>query len=111
MIEGSCLCGAVRIAVETAPDQVTECNCSACHRLGTLWAYYRPAQVRVEGATVTYQRGRHNLFFHHCGVCGCTTHWSPAHPGLERMGVNARLMPPDILAAAQRHQFDGAEKL
>jgi hypothetical protein len=114
MIEGSCLCGAVRFEIAEPPKSVTQCNCSACRRLGTLWAYYRPDQVRLlaaEGAIMAYGRGERSLAFHHCAVCGCTTHWSAADPGLDRMAVNARLMAPEVMAAAQVRHFDGAGKL
>ncbi len=46
MIEASCHCGTVRFAVETAPGEVNDCNCSICRRYGALWAYYKRAQVR-----------------------------------------------------------------
>ncbi len=108
MIEGSCHCGAVRIEVDRAPVEVTSCNCSICRRLGTLWAYYAPAQVRVAGATATYSWGEKSLAFHHCPACGCTTHWSAVDPRIDRMGVNARLMDPAIVAAARIKHFDGA---
>jgi hypothetical protein len=39
---------------------------------------------------------------------GCITHWSPLDPALDRMGVNARLMEPAIVAAARVRRFDGA---
>lgn len=40
MIRTSCHCGAVGFEIETAPTEVTECNCSICRRYGVLWAYY-----------------------------------------------------------------------
>jgi hypothetical protein len=108
---GTCHCGAVKIDVATAPAQVTSCNCSICHRLGTLWAYYPPADVTITGATSTYRWGDKSIDFHHCSTCGCTTHWSPiagARENIERMGINARLLPHDILAAARVRRLDGA---
>ena len=78
MIEASCHCGAVRIDVEVPPAQLTSCNCSLCRRLGTLWAYYRPGQVRIAqgaGTTVPYIQGDRTLAVHHCPTCGCVTHW------------------------------------
>ena len=109
MIEASCHCGAVRIDVPAAPETVTSCNCSICRRLGSIMAYYPPREVTVHGATDTYEWGDRMLAFHRCKICGCTTHWSPTDPATERMGVNARLMPPEILAAARIRKFDGAD--
>ena len=113
MIEAVCLCGGVRIEVASAPEQVTSCNCGACLRLGTLWAYYTVDQVRITGETVGYARhdipGQDEpmLAFHHCPTCGCATHWASLNDR-PRMGVNARLMPPQILAAAPVKRLDGA---
>src|SRR4051812_9445759 len=56
-VKGSCHCGRVSVEVQRAPTEVTSCNCSICRRLGTLWAYYAPADVRVVGETATYQWG------------------------------------------------------
>jgi hypothetical protein len=109
MVEASCHCGAVRLELESAPAELTSCNCSLCRRLGALWAYYSPSKVRVSGATATYRWGDKTLDTHHCATCGCITHWSPIEASLDRMGVNARLMPPAIVDAARIRRFDGAD--
>ena len=108
MIGSACHCGAVRIEVEAAPNEVTNCNCSICRRYGTLWAYYSPKAVRVQGATDIYMWGDRELEFHRCKTCGCITHWAAVDKTRDRMGVNARLMPPEILAMASVRHFDGA---
>lgn len=113
MIEASCHCGAVRFMVETAPEDVTDCNCSICRRSGTLWAYYQAPQVLFadeNGPTDIYMWRHRMLEFHRCHTCGCVTHWCSVDPAFERMGVNARLMPPKVLAALPVHHFDGASK-
>ena len=54
-VEGSCHCGAVRIAVPRAPEWVRRCNCSFCKRTGSLMAYYPDdGAVKIEGETVAY---------------------------------------------------------
>jgi hypothetical protein len=111
MIEASCHCGGVRFAVETAPEKVTDCNCSICRRYGALWAYYQRPQVRFaveNGPTDIYMWGDQNLEFHRCRACGCVTHWSSVDPAHQRMGVNARLMPTEVLATIPVSHFDGA---
>ena len=107
-IEGTCHCGIVSIALQRAP--AGSGNCSIYRRLGTLWAYYSPAEVRVAGATVTYRWGDKTIDFHRCATCGCTTHWAPlpGRPEADRMGINARLLAPDVLAAARVRRLDGA---
>jgi hypothetical protein len=108
-IQGSCHCGAVTIEVSRAPTQVTSCNCSICRRYGTLWAHYPPAEVSVSGSTATYRWGDKTIDFHHCSTCGCITHWSPLPGGeIDRMAINARLLDPEMLAAARVRRLDGA---
>ena len=108
MIEASCHCGAVKLQIESAPETVTDCNCSICRRYGALWAYYSPRQVqRNAGPTVIYMWGDRELEFHHCATCSCLTHWAAIDKSYDRMGVNARLMAPDILAAAAVRKHDG----
>jgi hypothetical protein len=109
MIEATCHCGAVVIAVPSAPVELTSCNCSICRRLGGLWCYFDPTQVTITGQTVTYIWGDKMLALHHCGTCGCSTHWTPiGETRKDRMGVNARLMDPSIVAAARVKRVDGA---
>lgn len=111
MIEASCHCGAVRLEVARPPVSVTDCNCSICRRLGVLWAYYRPDEVRImaaPGATRAYVWGDRCLEFHHCQSCGCTTHWASLDAAIDRMGVNARLLAPANLAGAKVRELDGA---
>jgi hypothetical protein len=111
MIEASCHCGAVRFAVETAPDDVNDCNCSICRRYGTLWAYYQRPQVRFEagnGPTDIYIWGDRELEFHRCEACGCVTHWEAIDKGHARMGINARLLPADVVKAIPVRHGDGA---
>jgi hypothetical protein len=115
MIEAVCHCGAVQIAVSSPPEQATDCNCSICRRLGALWAYYPATRVTITGLDATSAYVRHDrpdtgdIAFHHCRTCGCTTHWSPVDPTHDRMGVNARLMEPEVVAAARVRRLDGAD--
>jgi hypothetical protein len=80
---------------------LNDCTCSICRRLGALWAYYSPRQVRISGATDIYLWNHRVIEFHSCKVCACTTHWSPVDKSYDRMGVNARMMSPDVVAAAR----------
>ena len=108
-VQASCHCGAVTIEIASAPSEVTSCNCSICRRLGTLWAYYPPTDVRVTGATATYHWGNKTIDFHRCSTCGCATHWSPRpNRKQDRMGVNARLLAPEVVGAARVRRLDGA---
>lgn len=111
MIEASCHCGAVRLQIETPPETVTDCNCSICRRYGVLWAYYSPKDVRIvpsAGATDIYMWGDKSIEFHRCKTCGCVTHEAPVDKTRDRMGINARLMSPEVLANARLRHLDGA---
>ena len=110
MVEASCHCGAVRLRIDVAPTEVTDCNCSICRRYGTLWAYYEPRQVHVTGGgTETYIWNDRTLEFHRCAACGCVTHWAPVDKTRQRMGVNVRMMEPQVLAKARVRRLDGAD--
>jgi hypothetical protein len=111
MIEASCHCGAVKFEIAHEPEDVGDCNCSICRRLGALWAYYPLADVKIipaSGATDTYMWNDRILAFHRCKICGCTTHWYPVDTSHDRMGVNARMMSPVVLAAVPVRKLDGA---
>jgi hypothetical protein len=111
MIESSCHCGTVRLEIDAAPETVTDCNCSICRRYGVLWAYYSPRQVRITpagSATDIYSWDDRAIEFHRCTNCGCVTHWAPVDKSHDRMGVNARLMAPELLARARVRRLDGA---
>ena len=99
------------LGLRHAPDTVTDCSCSICRRYGVLWAYYPADAVRVisgEAATDSYAWKDRSLAFHQCRRCGCVTHWQPLTRTEDRMGVNARLLPPDVLAGARVRRLDGA---
>ena len=111
MIEGSCLCGAVGFSFEGIPDSATACNCTACRRYGTLWAYdYEGEGIRVSGPTKVYARGRRNLGFHFCPGCGCVAYGRGLaldEKGRRRIAVNLRLAEPGAVAGIIIDHLDG----
>jgi hypothetical protein len=110
MIQGSCLCGAVRWQFEGQPDGATACNCTACRRYGVLWAYdYEDEGIKVSGKTQAYVRGK-ALEFHFCPVCGCVAFWrglQKDQQGRLRIAVNLRLAEPEAVAQIPIDHFDG----
>jgi hypothetical protein len=113
LLEGSCHCGAVRLVLPFAPEKATDCNCSICRRLGSVWAYYELGTVRVTGHpehTQEYIWGDKTLATIRCRHCGCATHWEPlgGEPGT-RHGVNLNNFPPALLASVRIRRFDGAD--
>lgn len=112
MLTGTCHCGAVQIAISRKPTRLTSCNCSICHRYGTLWAYYDRDQVRItarKGATAAYSWGDRRLRFVRCATCGCVTHWEAVDCSkCRRMGINARNFAPSDIASIRVRRLDGA---
>jgi len=112
MIEGSCHCGAVRWSFDGLPEAATTCNCTACRRYGTLWAYdYEGEGIRVSGLTKAYVRGR-SLEFHFCPECGCVAFWRGRaldEQGRRRIAVNLRLTELEPIADVVIDHFDGLD--
>lgn len=111
MIEATCHCGAVRLLAPRAPEQVTECNCSICRRLGARWAYYERAEVTLNrpGSSRPYVWGDRMVAFHRCRTCGCVTHCLSLDAARPRMAVNARMMDELDISKLHIRHFDGAD--
>jgi hypothetical protein len=114
--KGTCHCGALQFELETAPESVTECNCTYCAKVGALWAYYQPGQVRLtrNDSDGAYEP-RMNVH-HFCSHCGCTVYtatptWDPVthQPDFSRpqWSVNARLLEDFDLSTVEHKSIDG----
>jgi hypothetical protein len=111
-LAGSCHCGAVRLTIPAAPEQLTRCNCTLCTKLGTTWCYFPSAEVQVEGgpleAYVRADAPQPFLRTERCANCGCVTNWRALVPEAEdRMGINANLFEPEDLAGIEIRACDG----
>lgn len=110
-VTARCHCGAVSIGIAAVPAEVTHCNCSLCRSYGVLWFYTDAAAltgVPDAAATDRYAWNGRHVDFHRCRTCGCVTHWIPRDGAREDRGVNARLLPPEVLAAARVRHRNGA---
>lgn len=109
-LEGSCHCGSVRWRMTEMPESATACNCTACRRYATLWAYgFEGENISVTGDTTAYVRGD-SLSFHFCPKCGGVTHWRGSKAdaqGCRRAAVNLRLTEPGPIAHLPIDHFDG----
>ena len=105
---GSCHCGAIRLVLRETPPDVGDCNCSLCRRIGGLWHHTIPAMVTVEGTGIAYRQGDCMLDTWHCGMCGCTTHWTPVDPAYPQMAVNLRMFEAELWQDLPRRLIDGA---
>lgn len=112
-VEAACHCGNVRVRFPGLPESLVSCNCSICHRLGSLWAHYTSKDVSVDcdrGATETYVWGDEQLAFHHCPSCGCATHYTTTEKAQgDRVGVNCRMVDPALIEGIRIRRFDGAD--
>jgi hypothetical protein len=113
MLKGSCLCCAVRWTFDGMPDSATACNCTACRRYGTLWAYdYEGERIKVSGPAKAYIRGK-ALSFNFCPECGCVAYWRGLKlndNGQRRIAVNLRLAEdPAAVDAIPIDHFDGLD--
>ena len=109
----SCHCGAVTIHIDSAPESLTECNCSICRRYGALWAYFTRETAEVEcapDATGAYVWNDRVIEFRHCRTCGCLTHYEDVDRSPDgRVAVNARMLDPAAIEGIPVRRFDGAE--
>jgi hypothetical protein len=110
MLEGHCLCGAVKWRFDGVPESATACNCTACRRYGVLWIYgHEGVEIHISGDTQPYIRGN-SLSFNFCSACGCVVFWRGIkvdENGERRMAVNVRLCEPETVAHLPIHRFDG----
>ena len=71
-LEGSCLCGAVRIELSGEPYRVGICHCRDCRKksggIFTSWAIYPVNQVKVTGKTAS-RKLRNDYARHFCPAC------------------------------------------
>lgn len=97
-VEGRCLCGAVRVRVDAAPDGVGACHCRMCQRWsgGVFLCVAAPADaVTVEGEVIRHASSEfaERAF---CPVCGSHL-WMR---DTEEAGAGYALMPGLFDAAA-----------
>lgn len=115
MMKLSCLCGRVRVELETRPEFINECNCALCSKSGAHWSYFHPADVRIIGATRGFSRNDKDdpaAEVHFCDACGSTTHFvltesAIAKFGNVQMGVNMLLAEESDLAGIELRYPDG----
>ncbi|KAI0398344.1 hypothetical protein F5Y17DRAFT_150820 [Xylariaceae sp. FL0594] len=46
-VQATCHCNRITISLPEAPDEIVECGCSLCTRLGASWAFYARERVTV----------------------------------------------------------------
>jgi len=111
MLNVECHCGNLKLLANALPASLTSCNCSICHRLGALWAYFDLRDVEIsrgDKPTRTYSWGEETITYHRCAECGCTTHYTASEAdGSELIALNCRIAPTSQLHALTVREFDG----
>ena len=81
LIQGACLCGAVRYTVATPFAAATACHCSQCRRQsGHFWASadVPKAALTLSGAeALRWHRASPQVRRGFCGTCGSFLFWDP----------------------------------
>ncbi len=90
-LKGSCLCGAVRFAVDGKVSDVVACHCSICRKhSGHYWAASRATKsdFSVVGAEyVRWYKSSGSARRGFCELCGSTLFWEEA--GSDKLSFSA----------------------
>ncbi len=109
MIEGSCLCGAVRFETEAAPNGPSACHCGQCRKQsGHLWAsaYVAKSALSITGPVTWFdsspeaQRG-------FCPTCGSFLFWHAHAESSMSFALGAVTEPTGI--TLEKHIFTGSK--
>lgn len=118
-LKGACLCGRNTWSFNGEFENgveggATTCNCTACRRYGTMWAYgHLDKDIFVIGETKAFIRegASPSLGFHFCAHCGCVCYWKslkPKEDGSTRIAVNLRLCTePEKIMELPIDHFEG----
>ena len=109
--QGSCHCGGITFEVEGTVDSALACNCSICHRRGSLLWFVPRDALRLNSPHTTqgtYMFNRHAIKHHFCTVCGIHPYGEGVDPaGRAMAAVNLRCIEGLDLAAIPVHTYDG----
>ncbi|RKP05131.1 glutathione-dependent formaldehyde-activating [Thamnocephalis sphaerospora] len=108
--KGGCHCGRVRYEVDAPAElEITDCNCSICHKKGFLHLIVPRTRFRLlQGAddVALYMFGTgaaKHYFCRHCGVC---SYYIPrSNP--DGVDVNFRCLDPGTVQRYTTTPFDG----
>ena len=123
----TCHCKSTCIELPALPTSMKECNCTFCGRVGAIWGYYRPGEIRVLSAEqdAVYSASAGLNLHHFCRRCGCNTHgdspdWASAYnadgtpkeggggvPTQRILGVNMRMVEELDLGRIPIEKVDG----
>lgn len=108
---GSCHCGRIAFEVEGEIDGALSCNCSICHRRGSLLWFVPRAQLELrtnESDAATYTFNRHSIRHRFCPTCGIHAYGEGTDPaGRAIAAINLRCIDGLDLEQVPVQHFDG----
>ena len=114
-LTATCHCGATRIEIDGPPTSAKTCNCSYCQRVGAIWGYYQPEEIRIT-ATDDRMYAPNGMNHHHfCGRCGGNTHgfspdWSSIYDAEGKLKPGMKeSVPEQRIAAVNLNMIDGLD--
>lgn len=108
MIEGSCLCGAVRFQLKTDPGTLGICHCTRCRKAGAS------AIVFVKQGDVTWLQGRELVTryipeppykYERCFCSRCGTSFGEILSDEETFAISANALDGDLGLKVKFHEF------
>ncbi len=83
MINGSCMCGAVKFEISSALDAADACHCTQCRKQSGHFfasAEVSKSHVSIQGAEyITWFQSSEKVRRGFCKVCGSSLFWDPVH--------------------------------
>ncbi len=114
MLNGSCLCRAVRYQIDGVVDHLSHCHCSQCRKAhGAAFASYghvRYVDFRLTAgaeAIASYRASAHATRTF-CRVCGSNLQWCPS-ASTEYFALALGTLDDDPGARPERHIFVGSK--
>ena len=110
MINGSCLCGAVRIEIDEPLEHAPEaCHCINCRKQSgnfLVGVNVRRTALRILGdESVTYYLSSENVQRGFCSVCGSPLFWKPTMEGYQWTAVMLGCLDTSIELKVAKHTF------
>lgn len=108
---GSCHCVKVKFEVEMDVQEGLTCNCSICHRKGTILTFVPKTQFSLlsgQDCLTDYQFGKKSIHHTFCSTCGVTPFATGSAPdGSTVAAINIRCLDNVDINTIQLHKYDG----
>lgn len=110
MLEGTCLCGAVRLQIDEPLEKEPEaCHCTQCRKQTGSYLIavnVRRSALRIEGGeAVTWYRSSPQVERGFCSVCGSTLFWKPTLEGYDWTAVALGCIDSPLSLRVAKHTF------